>query len=115
MSTSKGRSGERIATRILVSLGYKVIMTNYLTRHGEIDIIACKGNMVHFIEVKSTYGQYNPAENFHRTKLRRFLKTVRLYCFTNNISEECVQVDLALVDLQNKVFKLVEHADTYFD
>ncbi len=115
MSKDKGRYGEEIACKILTSFGYTILETNYLTRYGEIDIIAQKGSVIHCIEVKSTYGPYNPAENFHRTKLRRFLKTVKVYCFTNNITEEHIQVDLALVDLKNRVFNLVEHADAYFD
>ena len=115
MSTHKGRQGEDIAVKILSTFGYTVLQTNYLTKYGEIDIIAQKSELIHFIEVKSTYGPYNPAENFHKTKLRRFLKTVQVYCFMNNITDEHVQVDLALVDLKNRVFNLVEHADTYFD
>jgi putative endonuclease len=115
VSKEKGKYGEEIACKVLSSFGYEVIETNYLTRYGEIDIIARKGGIIHCIEVKSTYGAYNPAENFHKTKLKRFLKTVRIYCYMNHLTEEQIQVDLALVDLKNRVFNLVEHADAYFD
>ena len=115
MSNEKGKQGEETASKILSSLGYKILETNYLTRYGEIDIIAQKGEIIHCIEVKSSYGPYNPAENFHKTKLRRFLKTVKVYCYVNKLTEEQIQVDLALVDLRNRVFNLVEHADAYFD
>lgn len=115
MSRRKGSKGEDIACKILGSLGYTILVRNYTTAYGEIDIIASKDGVIHCIEVKSTFGPYNPAENFHKTKLRRFLKTVKVYCFTNNIIEEQVQIDLALVDLQNRVFNLIERADSYFD
>lgn len=115
MSRAKGMKGEDIAVKILGSLGYQIMERNYLTKFGEIDIVAQKKGIIHCIEVKSSYGPYNPAENFHRTKLKRFLKTVQVYRYMNNLPEERMQVDLALVDLKNRVFNLVEHADSYFD
>ncbi len=115
MSTKKGRKGEETAAKILESLGYRIIEMNYRSKYGEIDIIARKDNIVHFIEVKGTYGPYNPAENFHTVKLRRFIKTVKVYCYMHKLLESEIQIDLALVDLRNRVFNLVEHADAYFD
>jgi putative endonuclease len=110
----RGNYGEDIACEILETFNFKIIDRNYYTRQGEIDIVALKNNIIHFIEVKTTYGEYNPAENFHKTKLARFLKSVKIYCFKNNISEEIIQIDLALVDVQNRRFNLVTHANIYF-
>ncbi len=110
----KGDRGEDIAIQILNTYGFVLIERNYLTKRGEIDIIALKKGVIHFIEVKTTFGEYNPAENFHKTKLTRFLKTVQIYCYLNKISEELIEIDLALVDMKHRRFTLVRHANLYF-
>ncbi len=110
----KGGDGEDVAVIILKTLDFHVIDRNYLTRQGEIDIVAEHKGFIHFIEVKTTYGAYNPAENFHKTKLKRFLRAVRVYCYTHGISDEIIEIDLALVDMRNRRFNLVKHANIYF-
>ncbi len=113
-TTNKGRNGENIACAILEKFNYKIIERNYLTKYGEIDIVALKNNIIHFIEVKTTFGEYDPAENFHKGKLAKFLKTVKLYCFRKRISEEIIQIDLALVNVKQRRFNLITHANIYF-
>lgn len=48
-----GALGEDIACKYLENNGYRVIERNYLKKWGEIDIIAKKGNKIHFVEVKA--------------------------------------------------------------
>lgn len=48
-----GRSGEASAARHLRRRLYSILETNYRTRYGEIDIIARKGDIVAFVEVKA--------------------------------------------------------------
>lgn len=111
---NRGQHGENVACTILESFNYRIIERNYNTTKGEIDIIALKNSIVHFIEVKTTYGEYNPAENFHKTKLTRFMRTVKIYCYRHRISEELIQIDLALVNMKHRKFKLITHANIYF-
>ncbi len=111
---TRGDAGENIAVKLLEALNFIVVDRNYLIRQGEIDIVAHRKGIMHFIEVKTTYGEYNPAENFHRTKLKRFLKAVRVYCYKHHISDELIEIDLALVDMKNRRFNLVKHANIYF-
>lgn len=114
MSTEKGKASEDTAAKILQKLDYKIIKRNYLTRYGEIDIIGLKLGKIHIIEVKSTYGQYDPSENFHKTKLKRLLKTASAYCFMNNIDPTEIQIDLFLIDVRKKTYSLIESANLYF-
>jgi len=51
-----GRAGEAIAARHLRRRSYAIIETNYRTRYGEIDIIARRGDVVAFVEVKTRQG-----------------------------------------------------------
>jgi putative endonuclease len=113
-SKNKGNEGEDMACVLLEAFDFHIVDRNYYTRQGEIDIVAQRGQVIHFIEVKTSYGQYNPAENFHQTKLKRFLKAVRIYCYKHNISDEVIQIDLALVNMKHRRFNLVTHANLYF-
>ena len=48
-----GRRGEDLAVAHLERLGYAVIARNHRTRFGEIDVIACDGRTLAFVEVKT--------------------------------------------------------------
>ena len=48
-----GRFGEAAAGEYLRRKGYKLLGLNYRTRFGEIDLIASKGKIVAFVEVKT--------------------------------------------------------------
>lgn len=109
-----GDIGEDIAIDLLKKFGFEIVDRNYYIREGEIDIITYKSRVIHFIEVKTSYGSYNPAENFHKTKMKRFLKAVQVYCYKHAISEADIQIDLALVDMKNRRFNLVQNANMYF-
>ena len=48
-----GAKGEKAARRFLKTKLYDILMTNYKTKNGEIDIIARDGEVICFIEVKT--------------------------------------------------------------
>lgn len=48
----RGQRGERLAALALMLKGYRIIARRYRTRLGEIDLIARRGNLVTFVEVK---------------------------------------------------------------
>lgn len=51
-TTQIGRKAEAAARAYLEMRGFKIIEQNYRRPHCEIDIVASKHNVVHFIEVK---------------------------------------------------------------
>lgn len=95
---AKGALGEELACRFLMKRGYSVMGRNFRRKCGEIDIVASKTaqrgsrlvKTLHFIEVKSVscVTSHRPEENMHRTKLKRFSKTVQLYLLANNVPHE---------------------------
>ena len=47
-----GKSGEDLAESYLKTLGYTILHRNWRHSHYEIDIIALKNEVLHFVEVK---------------------------------------------------------------
>jgi putative endonuclease len=49
----KGDGGEDLAAGFLTRNGFTVLARNFLCGCGEIDIVASKGGILHFVEVKA--------------------------------------------------------------
>lgn len=67
--------GEALAAAWLQDKGYEILHRNWRTGRYEIDIIACREGVLHFIEVKtkrsSRYG--HPEQQVGRKKLRHLI------------------------------------------
>lgn len=86
-----GRVGEDIASKYLENKGFTVICRNYRKKYGEIDIVAQKAIILHFIEVKSVSCEssqvnvsrvtdfHRPEDNIHPEKLKRLSRTIQSY------------------------------------
>ena len=48
-----GLSAENRAAALLMAKGYRILAKRFKTPHGEIDLVAKKGNLVVFVEVKA--------------------------------------------------------------
>jgi putative endonuclease len=75
-----GNDAEDLATRFLEEAGFRIVERNYYARKlGEIDIIAEKSGVLHFIEVKSASKDFDPVYNLTPTKLRRVINSAHYY------------------------------------
>lgn len=110
-----GCLGEDIAVKHLENKGFTIICLNYRKKCGEIDIIAKKRGITHFIEVKTvsyvtpkefrqgTFNshrsdqcsvvscvtdKYRPEDNIHPTKLKRLARTIQLYLYEKHANGE---------------------------
>jgi putative endonuclease len=72
-----GRIGESLAASYLIGCGWEIVDRNVRYREGEIDIVAARGGILAFVEVKtrrsSTFG--SPAEAVTLRK-QRTIRTV---------------------------------------
>ena len=66
-----GRIGEDTAKAFLECKGYRILHRHFRCRAGEIDLVALKGRILHFIEVKTRQGDAygHPAESITPKKL----------------------------------------------
>lgn len=75
-----GDRSETKATRFLEHEGFAIVERNYYaSKLGEIDIIARKEDILHFIEVKSSYGDFDPIYNLTPAKLRKVINSAHYY------------------------------------
>jgi len=81
-----GDEGEELATRFLEEAGFAIIERNYYARKlGEIDIIASRDGVLHFIEVKSAYADFDPIYNLTPSKMRKIINSTHYYLKEKNL------------------------------
>jgi putative endonuclease len=104
-----GEIGENVACKFLVKHNFLIKDRNYRKKWGEIDIVAEKDKILHFIEVKAVSlwqgsGQaHEPEENVHLWKQKRLARAIRTYLLEKKISEETEwQIDIMAVFLDFK-------------
>ena len=116
-----GDTGEEVCCSFLENKGFKIITRNYLKKWGEIDVIAEKDDILHFVEVKTvsrenvrdisreTLDNYRPEENVHPRKLKRLSRAIQSYLLENRVeADKSWQLDIVAVflDLKNKEAKV---------
>ncbi len=102
-----GELGEQVACNYLVKKGFIIVERNYTKKWGEIDIVAKRGSMLHFAEVKSKtfhseipngIDSYKPEDGMHRWKQERLRRTIQTYLLERRVNTDW-QFDLLVVYL----------------
>jgi Holliday junction resolvase-like predicted endonuclease len=118
-----GDLGEDIACKYLKRKGFRILDRNYLRKWGEIDIVAEKGSITSFIEVKTVSREsskggslpvgrqgsrvtsiqktaFRPEDNVHPAKLKRLYRAIQTYLLDNKVAESKEwRIDVACVYL----------------
>lgn len=101
MSRAKGDEAEERACGYLVEHGFAILERNFYSRFGEVDIIALKEGVLHFVEVKSGIDYESAVQNLTKRKLSRVIKTADVY-----MKKNCISVDFsidALIVIQKEI------------
>ncbi len=104
-----GNLGERLACEYLGTQGYIIMERNYWKKYGEIDIIAKKDGIIHFIEVKTvsyetkqaleyavSHETWRPEEQVTDRKLHQIEKALETWISERQYEGEW-QIDVAAV------------------
>jgi putative endonuclease len=80
-----GKTGESLALIWFEEKGYLIMHKNWRHKNLEVDIIASKNNMLHFIEVKATttlrYG--HPEDKISEKKIKNLINASEEFLFQN--------------------------------
>jgi putative endonuclease len=95
-----GAWGEQVAVDYLVSRGYLIIGRNIRTPHGELDIVACKGDLLVFVEVKtrSSHSFAYPEESVTPQKQSHMMMASEYYFGLHPETPETWQFDVIAVE-----------------
>ena len=116
-----GVDGERLAREYLEASGFKGLEQNFISRFGEIDIIATKQNYLCFVEVKTRSSKGNLAtglESISLAKQQRIIKSAEYYLAThrNFVSKaglqprfDCMEINVDN-DINSADIRLIENA-----
>lgn len=111
-----GSYGETIAKQHLMGGGYNILAQNFRCRHGEIDIIAQKGDYIIFVEVKTrrtvSYGM--PAEAVDRKKQIRYGKTASMYIRNNRLLDNSYRFDIIEIYMSYNGSYTINHIENAF-
>ncbi len=100
MSRAKGNLAEDKACQLLYDNGFAIVERNFYSRFGEIDIIALKDEVLHFVEVKSGLDYESAIQNITRSKLNKFIKTIHVYMKKNGLDVDFM-IDAIIVTPHN--------------
>jgi putative endonuclease len=113
---SNGVAGEDAAAALLVQQGYVIRARNFSCRYGELDIIAEKGEVLAFVEVRmrSSAVWGDPAHTVSGAKQRRVVKAALHYLFRYELQGRMVRFDVVSV-VGKGTRATVEHLPAAFD
>jgi len=91
-----GADGENQATLYLKKEHYKILERNYKVYYGEVDIIAQKGDLLVFVEVKKRKNDKlgKPEEYVSDFKRKKILFAAKNYMFYNNLVDANCRFDV---------------------
>lgn len=96
---ARGRWGEDLAARHYRRAGFEVIDRNWRCRHGELDLVARRGRLVVFCEVKArrsaAYG--GPYAAVDGRKQRRIRRLAALWLVAHDVGPVDVRFDVAAI------------------
>ena len=80
-----GNTGEALAVKYLSEQGYKIMHQNWRHSHWEVDIIAEKDGILHFIEVKTRLTKKfgHPEDGVDKKKIQNLINAAEEYLYQN--------------------------------
>lgn len=108
----RGRLAEREAALYLRRRGYRIVAQNLRTKLGEIDLVAVKGDVVAFVEVKARSSDEfgTPYEALRPRQQKRIRRAAVAFATKKGWHDRTLRFDLVAVDLdgQGRIVR-IEH------
>lgn len=112
----RGRRAERLAARHLTGLGFTIEATNWHCRGGELDIVACRGELLVFVEVRSVTTGWlaSPSETVNPAKQARVGRAADAYLQQRREAPTTIRFDVIAIRLLPLWRAEIEHIEDAF-
>lgn len=114
-----GKAGQEYAEKCLREKGYKLILRNWRSKLGEIDLIAKEMDTVVFIEVKALVRfspAFQPEDHLTFWKEQKLKKLALAYLNYKNLGNVSYRIDLVAIDLDRNLALLdVRHYENIIE
>ena len=113
--TTLGRRGEDLAAELYERSGFRIVERNYRTSEGEIDVVARRGDVVVFCEVKTrgTDRWGLPAETVVASKRARLKRLAARWMRERGPGPVEVRFDVVSIVLRNGVPEVMHFPDAF--
>ena len=111
-----GDRGENLAARYLRNQGYKIIVRNFRSEVGEIDIVARDGRTIVFVEVKSrAYDDPEPEDQVNDLKRHQITKAAKMYLGRYGTPQPPARFDVVAVVWPQGEPPIIRHIENAFE
>lgn len=102
-----GQYGEKIALKYYQELDYKLIVQNYYSRYGELDLVLIKNKQILVVEVKtrSTKQFYWPEESINNKKINNIYKTYHILSSRESLPE-FFNLEALIIEISKQTAKI---------
>lgn len=110
-----GKDGEKVAREFLLEKGYEVLEQNYRYKRAEIDLIARKGDVIIFVEVKTrTKKSFElPEDSITLKKQRLMAITASEYLYQKGLDME-IRFDIISIIMTDRPVEIMHFEDAFF-
>jgi putative endonuclease len=108
LHTEKGKSGEQLAVAYLLEKKFRILFCNWRVSRYEIDIIAEKNDVIHFIEVKTRHSDDfgYPEQSVNRKKFKNLQKAARAFL---NRFDEVMKIQFDILSIRILPGRAIEY------
>lgn len=112
----RGLAGETEAIRFLESQGWRILDHRFRMGRLEVDIVARKGSLVAFVEVKTRSGEGfgSPFEAVTWNKRREIVRVARAWMDRRGQPGDVYRFDVIGVDTRNSGVARIQHIEDAF-
>lgn len=105
-----GKKGEQLAEEYLIKKGFTILHRNWRHSHYEIDIVAFKNNIPHFVEVKTRSSKKfgEPEESVTKKKIKFLLQAADEFLYQHPEYKN-FQIDILSITIHSE-----EQAEYFF-
>lgn len=108
-----GAYGEQLAVNHLQQNHYQIVNRNWRCKQGEIDIIAKKGDVLVFVEVRTRHTDSTEAafESVGTKKQQKLIALAHTYLSQNNLPDQVWRIDVIAIAIPPSSKPIIDHIE----